>query len=120
MVPRSEQLTALVGETRMRFPDAGNRWLIAQGTDPAWSPDGNEVYYRSGSRLMAARIDKAAGVRVLSHRLVLEPFLPPLYDDYDIHRDGRTLVVVRPAGSAGTREVTVVLNWLAELTSSSQ
>ena len=70
------------------FPESGARWLIADGTDPTWSPDDTEVYDRSGSRLMAARIDKTEGIRALSHRLVLEPFLPPLYDDYDVHPDG--------------------------------
>jgi hypothetical protein len=34
------------------FPDTSTRWLIVEGTDPAWSPDGSEIYYRSGSHLM--------------------------------------------------------------------
>jgi hypothetical protein len=97
------------------FPEAGTRWLIAEGTDPAWSPDGGEVYYRSGSRLMAARVDKTQGIKVLEHRVVLEPFHPPLYDDYDIHPNGRTLVMVRPANRTQWREVTMVLNWDDEL-----
>ena len=46
------------------FPEGGARWLIAEGTDPSWGPDGNEIYYRSGPRLMAARVDKTAGVKV--------------------------------------------------------
>jgi hypothetical protein len=95
------------------FPDAGTRWQIAEGTDPRWAPDGGEVYYRSGSRLMAARIDKTPGFRVLSHRVVVDPFLPPLYDDYDIHPDGRTLVLVRPAVDTQPREVNIVINWTA-------
>jgi Tol biopolymer transport system component len=93
------------------FPDSGTRWLIAEGTDPSWSPDGSEIYYRSGTRLMAERIDTTSGVRVLSRRLVIEPFTPPLFDDYDIHPDGKTLVLVRPAGDARGREITLVLNW---------
>ncbi|HUE85952.1 MAG TPA: protein kinase [Vicinamibacterales bacterium] len=97
------------------FPDTGARWLIAEGTDPAWSPDGSEVYYRSGNRLMAARIDAASGVRVLSRRVAFEPFTPPLYDDYAIHPNGRTLAVVRPVGDARGREITWVLNWQEEL-----
>ena len=40
---------------------------------------------------MAARVDKTAGVKVLASRIVIDPFLPPLMDDYDIHRDGRRL-----------------------------
>jgi Tol biopolymer transport system component len=59
------------------FPNSSARSLIAKGTDPSWSPDGSEIYYRNGTRLMAARIDTASGIRVLSHRLVIEPFTPP-------------------------------------------
>jgi serine/threonine-protein kinase len=97
------------------FPDTGSRWLVAEGTDPSWSADGSEIYYRSGTRLMAARIATDAGVRALSQRLVIEPFTPPLYDDYDIHPDGKTLALVRPEGDARGREVTLVLNWQTEL-----
>jgi hypothetical protein len=65
---------------------------------------------------MAARIDTASGVRAVSQRLVIESFTPPLYDDYDIHPDGKTLALVRPAGGdARGREITLVLNWLTEL-----
>ena len=96
------------------FPDTGTRWLIGEGTDPSWSPDGSEIYYRLGSRLMAARIDMASGVRVLSRRVVVESFSPPLYDDYDIHPNGRTVALVRAVGDARGREITLVLNWLAE------
>ena len=97
------------------FPDTASKSLIAEGTDPAWSPDGSEIYYRSGSRLMAARVDTSSGVRVLSRRLVFEPFNPPLYDDYDIHPDGKTLVLVQPAGELRGREIGVLLNWRSEL-----
>ena len=63
---------------------------------------------------MAARVDKTAGVKVVASRVVIDPFLPPLYDDYDIHRDGRTLVMVRPANQTQGREVTMVLGWFNE------
>ena len=97
------------------YPEGRTHWLIAEGTDPSWAPDGSELYYRGGPRLMAARLDKAAGVRALARRIVIDPFLPPMYDDYDIHRDGRTLVIVRPVNQAQAREVTTVLGWLNEL-----
>ena len=100
------------------FPDSGARWLIAEGTDPAWGAEGREIYYRSGPRLMAARVDKTAGVKVMATRIVLDPFLPPLYDDYDIHPDGRTLVMVRPANQTQGREVMTVVGWVNELSQS--
>jgi hypothetical protein len=60
------------------FPAGGARWLIGEGTDPSRGPDSNEIYYRSGPRLMAARIDKSASAKVVSSRVVVDPFLPPL------------------------------------------
>lgn len=97
------------------FPEGGTRWLISKdgGHDPNWSPDGLEVHYRCGNRLMAAKLDTKTGVRVLSRRLVIQPFSPPLYDDYEVS-DGR-LVLVQPAGDAWQREVVMVLNWFTEL-----
>ena len=97
------------------FPNTGTRSLIAEGTDPSWSPDGSEIYYRNGSRLMAARINATSGIRVLSSRLVIEPFSPPLYDDYDVHPGRRTLALVRPVGDRRGREIVWVLNGLTRM-----
>ena len=99
------------------FPGGGTRWLISErgGRDPSWGPDGTELYYRSGNRLVAAQIDtKRGGPRVVARRVVLERFRPPLYDDYDIHPDGRTLVIVRPARGVSDDPILVV-NWQEEL-----
>jgi eukaryotic-like serine/threonine-protein kinase len=96
------------------YPEGRTRWLVAEGTDPSWAPDGRELYYRSGPRLMAARLETAAGIKVLTRRIAVDPFLPPMYDDYDIHPDNRTLVFVRPVNPAQGREVTTVLGWLEQ------
>ena len=96
------------------FPQANPRWLIAEGTDPAWGPNSDEIYYRSGARLVAARLEKTAGVKVSTRRIVVDSFLPPLYDDYDIHHDGHTLALVRPVNRTQGREVTIVLDWFSD------
>lgn len=98
------------------FPQGGTRWLISDrgGRDPSWGPDGKDLYYRSGDRLVAARLETGEGGRVSSRRVVLEPFRPPLYDDYDVHPDGRTLAFVRPTvDPAG--QIVVAVNCIAEL-----
>jgi hypothetical protein len=98
------------------FPEGGARWLVSEegGRDPTWGPDGSTVYYRSGDRLMAAHIDTTGGIRVRDRRVVLTPIAPPLYDDYDIHVDGRSIALVRPREDSG-RDVVLVLNWLTDL-----
>jgi len=98
------------------FPGGRARWLISEdgGRDPSWGPDGTEIYYRSGNRLMAARIDTAAGVRVLGRRLVVAPFSPPLYDDYDVHPNGRTIALIRPRDES-VRDIVLVLDWFTEV-----
>ena len=66
--------------------------------------------------MISARIDTTSGVRVLSRRVVLQPFRAPLYDDYDIHPvDSRMLVLVRPSSAAPVNEIALVLNWFTEL-----
>lgn len=99
------------------FPGVGARWLISDqgGSDPSWAPDGTEIYYRNADRLLAARVDTTEGVRVVSRRLLVEPFSPPAYDDYHMHPNG-SLVLVRPLVSGG--EVQLVLNSLGELSDS--
>ncbi len=98
------------------FPGGRARWLISEdgGRDPSWGPNGTEIYYRSGDRLLAARIDTAAGVRVLERRLVVAPFRPPLYDDYDVHPNGRTIALVRPRDES-MRDIVLVLDWFTEV-----
>ena len=99
----------------MPFPDGGAQYLIVDGgTAPAWSPDGSEIYYRSGSQLWAIAVEAGSKVQVGDRRLVIDRFKPPAQDDYHIHADGRTLVYVRPATAAGS-EVRMILNGLAAL-----
>ena len=97
----------------MPFPDGGAQYLIADdgATDPSWAPDGTEIYYRKADQLWAVTVEMDAGVRASGRRLVVEPFMPPLYDDYHVHPDGRTLALVRPAG-APVGEVRVMINRL--------
>jgi Tol biopolymer transport system component len=97
--------------------DGGEPWPVADGTDPNWNAAGNEIYYRSGTSLMAVSVDTTGGaVRVLSEpRVVVDTFIPPYYDDHDIHPDGRTLVYVHPSGATQPREVAIVVNWFPDM-----
>ncbi len=101
------------------YREAGTPWLIAEGTDPSWGPDGNEIYYRRGPRLMAARVDKAAGVKVPASRVVVDKRIRFLSKSLDravvVDNAGKThqrvhfgaTVTILPE-SGDEREVTIV------------
>ena len=42
------------------FPGGGNKRQISVegGNEPLWSPDGTEIFYRSGNRLMAVQVER--------------------------------------------------------------
>ena len=103
-----------------RFP-TGGKWQISTegGTEPMWSRDGRELFYRNGEKMIAVSI--AAGPE-------LSPGKPTLlfegpYDmkvgsgatNYDVAADGRFAMILTEARSAGPTHVTLVLNWFREL-----
>jgi eukaryotic-like serine/threonine-protein kinase len=89
------------------------RWQIAEASDPVWAPDGSQLYYVSGTRLVAAQLDVSAGVRVVVQRTVQDSFAVPAYGDYDVSPDGRSIALIRPFDLARGREVVLAINRLA-------
>jgi Tol biopolymer transport system component len=79
----------------MRYPAPGGRFRISRngGSDPVWSPDGREIFFKSGHKLMAAAIQTTPKLNAGVPRVLFEgPF-----DGFDIAPDGQRLVLVRPA-----------------------
>jgi Tol biopolymer transport system component/predicted Ser/Thr protein kinase len=94
------------------FGEGAARWQVEEARDPVWGPNGTELYYMVGNRLWAATLDTAAGVRVVSRRVVQDDFAPPVYGDYDVAPDGRTIALVRPVDPVQGREIVVAFDWL--------
>ena len=87
----------------------------AGGDKPRWRPDGKEIYYITGGRMMAVPVKLGA---------TFEAGTPvPLFDTdvtatvpYDVAADGRFLVnTTSRQDSAASRSITVVTNWQAAL-----
>jgi eukaryotic-like serine/threonine-protein kinase len=98
------------------YPDVqSNRWRIAtaRGPGPRWSPDGRTIFYRHGDDMMA--VDLGSGV-VPAPASPVRLFGGPYYQDFEVARDGRLLMLKEPA-SPPTPEsrIIVVLNWFGEL-----
>jgi len=93
-------------------------YLIAEsGTEPAWAPQGGELYFRRGNEVLATTFSVQAGVfeRSAPRILFSGPFARDPAGDisYDVAPDGRFLLSKDLPGQ--TLGIQVVLNWLAEL-----
>ena len=97
------------------FPRGRDKWQVsvAGGTEPAWSPDGRELYYLADGFMMAATVESGAEFRVLSQRrlFALGPYMTygVWSRNYDVMPDGRFLMLRRDENS--TSSVVVVQNW---------
>ena len=104
------------------FADSGERVTISidGGNEPVWSPDGHELFYRSGDAMMAVDVSAnpefvAGRPRPLfegSHERTLA-----LWPNYDVSRDGQRFLMVKAIdeGRQGSTQINVVLNWHEEL-----
>ena len=100
------------------FPALDARFPIssAGGTEPVWSRDGGQLFYRSGSDLFAVSIGSGQDFEPGIPERLIEARAPgkgATHTGYDVARDGRFLIVGDE--SQGTDPLTVILNWTEEL-----
>jgi Tol biopolymer transport system component len=100
------------------FPGPGPKNLVSSGggEEPAWSPSGRELFYRSGGRMTSVALSEtpeltATRPEVLFEGLFHYAAFPTR--SYDVGPDGRFIMVAEP--ELTTRELEVVLNWSEEL-----
>ncbi|HXK08976.1 MAG TPA: protein kinase [Vicinamibacteria bacterium] len=115
----SSNETGSFGIRLRRFPELDRRWDVSEGsgTQPRWSPSGQELYYRDGFNLMAVSFDGRLPDPLLGKPQALFPDeydvgLSTTIPMYDVTRDGRFLMMRREPGSGHLR---IVLNWTTEL-----
>lgn len=97
--------------------EAGKRQVsVDGGTDPLWSADGRELFFRNGKDMLSATVETSGGLRTGRPHVLFEWN----YDygrrtrNYDVAPDGRFLMVQVPESAERSR-VVVVLNWFSEL-----
>jgi hypothetical protein len=104
------------------------RWQVSNGggVQPRWSADGRELYFASGSRLMAARLRTTQGFEVTGLEPVLSAVVFPadrFHQSYDVLPGGKGLVFQRSWGTdlgAGAPTVVEAENWFADVEARSQ
>jgi Tol biopolymer transport system component len=91
------------------------------GTEPVWSPDGKELFYRSGNRMMAVDVEGDEAFRASRPRVLFEGnyefSLVGTGRNYDISTDGKRFLMIKPANEQRTAAPTInlVINWFEEL-----
>jgi len=102
------------------FPDVNaGRWQVSTngGSQPTWSPDGSELYYRDGEAMIAVPVQTDP---------VFSPGRPAqLFEDryfaggagrsYDVAPDGRFLMVKAQETQQSAGRIIIVQNWFEEL-----
>ncbi|HUF23132.1 MAG TPA: protein kinase [Vicinamibacterales bacterium] len=108
------------------FPDVDawqSKVSTEGGEEPVWSPDGREIFYLAGGKLMAVRVTRAAGGIELEKPVALFDIAPYFFGgvgrNYDVTPDGRRFVMVKNpvGGPAQSTPITIVMNWIEELRS---
>lgn len=103
------------------FPDAASRVQISVsgGSEPVWSPDGRQLYFRSGSQLVATEMDGASPRHGSACRVVADgPFQPGAMTglpNYDVGRDGRLLLIAQSSTLAHPEQLSVTVRWFADI-----
>lgn len=106
------------------FPDV-EAWQVQVSTEggqePVWSPDGREIFYLAGGKLMAVRVTRTGGGIELGKPVPLFDVNPYFFGgagrNYDVAPDGRFVMVKSPSGGVRSSPITIVMHWIEELRS---
>jgi Tol biopolymer transport system component len=104
------------------YPGPGGKWQISTegGTEPVWNPNGRELFYRNGDKMIAVDIATQPGFTVGKPRMLFAgPYVPTvtMFPNYDMSPDGQRFLMLKPSESTETAptQINVVLNWFEEL-----
>jgi Tol biopolymer transport system component/DNA-binding winged helix-turn-helix (wHTH) protein len=104
------------------YPGSAGKWQISTegGREPVWNPNGRELFYRSGDKMMAVEITTQPSFAAGKPRVLFEgKYLPAVFTvpNYDVSPDGQRFLMIKPVEQkqAGPTQINVVLNWFEEL-----
>ncbi len=99
------------------FPEPAGKVQVSLtgGTEPRWSRDGRELFYRNGDQMMVARVSSQPAFTVLQRAELFRGSFPsnPYFAQYDVAPDGQHFLVTQ--GPQDSRDLIVVLNWFDQL-----
>ncbi len=105
------------------YPEPNVKWLVSGeegGGEPVWSPDGSELFYRSGDKMMVVPVDTEPTFKVGKPEELFEgsystsAVTPGQLQYFDISPDGKRFLMITE-DQQETAQINVVLNWFEEL-----
>jgi serine/threonine protein kinase/Tol biopolymer transport system component len=103
------------------YPGPRGKYQIPtdDGREPVWNPNGRELFYRSGDKMMAVDIMRRPSFtvgkpRMLFQGVYLRAFgVQPMYD---VSPDGQRFLMIKPSEQPiSLTQIVVVQNWFEEL-----
>ena len=99
------------------FPGPGRKIAVSieGGLSPIWSQDGRELFFRKGSKLMAASVSYEPTTRIGQPVELFDgPYNPDFmgHQRYDVSPDGERFLMVE---NSDDFRIVIVQNWFAEL-----
>jgi Tol biopolymer transport system component len=101
------------------FPQADQKQPVSTegGTQGVWNPDGREIFYRNGTKMMSVTVSTRPDLALGTPRLLFDQRYAfgsgVTVPNYDVSADGQRFVMVKEGPGAG--RLNVVLNWTEEL-----
>jgi serine/threonine protein kinase len=97
-------------------PGSGERISTQGGDQAVWAPDGRELFYREGNKLVGVSIETQPSLKIGVPALLFER--PYLFDSrntqYDIYPDGNRFLMIKSEESTGNK-IYIVVNWFEML-----
>ncbi|MDA2923148.1 protein kinase [Acidobacteria bacterium AH-259-L09] len=86
------------------------------GLEPLWRPNGREIFYLEGNKMMAVAVEIAPEFRFEPPQVLFEgSYVHTTRPSYDVGPDGRFLMIKPSEEQAEAAQIHVVLNWFEEL-----
>ena len=104
------------------YPGPGGKWQISTegGTEPVWNPNGRELFYRNGDKMMAVDISTQPAFAASTPRMLFQGRYeqPPVpLHNFDVSPDGQHFLMLKAVEEeqAAPTQINVVQNWFEEL-----
>jgi serine/threonine-protein kinase len=104
------------------FPDLNGKWQVSidGGQEPLWSPNGKELFFRAGDRLLSVAIDGSNGFKPSAPQTLFTGNFQhesiTMLPGYGVLPDGKHFLMLRSAAAAFPTQLNVLLGWSGNLT----